>query len=62
MKLYIKLDARQSPTLAHPAAPPKMVVMAASLEKSKKNNFSLIVYKHSSTNPENLAKIGSVDF
>jgi len=32
------------------------------LEESKKNNFRLIIYSLSPTNPENLAKIGPVDF
>jgi len=32
------------------------------LERSRKTNFSLIVYGHSSSNSENLAKIGPGDF
>jgi len=35
--------------------------MATSLEGSK-TNFKLIIYSHSFTNLENLAKIGRVDF
>jgi len=31
------------------------------LRDRKKTNFRLIIYSHSSTNPENFAKIGSVD-
>jgi len=40
----------------------KLVVMATSPEKAKKNNFRLIIYSRSSTNPENLATVGPVDF
>jgi len=39
-----------------------MVAMAMSLEGQKKTNLRLIVYGHSSANPENLAKIGLIDF
>jgi len=35
--------------------------MATSLEESK-NNFRLIIYSRSFSDPENLAKIGLVDF
>ena len=30
------------------------------MKDRKKTNFRLIIYSHSSTNPENLAKIGPV--
>ena len=30
--------------------------------RGQRTNFRLIVYSHCSTNPENLAKIGPVDF
>ena len=36
--------------------------MAMSLEGQKKTNLRLIIYGHSSANPENLAKIGLIDF
>ena len=35
--------------------------MAKSFE-GRKTNFRLIIYSHSSINPENLAKVGPVDF
>jgi len=41
--------------------PKKLVVAATSLE-DRKTNFRLITYSGSPTNPENLAKFGSVDF
>jgi len=62
------VDARQWPTLARPAAPlaacvqrqQKLFAMATSLEGSK-NSFQIDhIYSHSSTNPEDLAKIGPV--
>jgi len=39
-----------------------LVAVATSFGGSKKTNFRLIIYSHSSTNPENLAKIGPADF
>jgi len=38
----------------------KLAASTTSFEGSKKTNFRLIIYSHSSTNPENLAKIGPV--
>jgi len=39
----------------------KLVAMATSLGGSE-NYIQMVIYSHSSTNPDNLAKIGSVDF
>jgi len=66
--VIIKLDAGQRPTLARPAAPlaawvwqqQKLVAVATFF--GSKTDFRLTVYSHSSTNPENLAKIGLVNF
>ena len=71
----LKLDAEQSPTLAHPAAPLATCVLRHSCTKTnkiwltrqrplrhQKTNFRLIIYNHNYTNPKNLAKIGWVDF
>jgi len=30
--------------------------------RDRKTNFTLIIYSHSSTNPENLAEVGPVNF
>jgi len=40
---------------------PSMIAMATSLEGSK-TNFGLVIYSYGSINPENLVKIGLVDF
>jgi len=64
----MKLDAGQSPMLAHPAAPlaacvqQNLIAMVTSIDWSK-NKFQIDhLQPYSSTNPENLAKIGSGDF
>jgi len=65
----------QSPTLARPAAPPAACVQRHQCIKTdkmwlpwqrplmdRKIYFRLIIYSRSSTDPENLATIGPVDF
>ena len=72
---YYPLDAGQYPTLARPAAPlaacvqrhpctktNKIWLPRQCLLRDQKTNFRLIIHSHSSANPENLAKIGPVDF
>ena len=64
------LHAGQCPTLVHPtvsltsclcpAAIISLWTKPTKIERSK-NNFRWIIYGHSSTNPENLAKIGLVE-
>jgi len=69
-----KLDAGQSPTLAHLAAPLAVCVQQYPYNTTKvgchgnvpcdieKNNFRLIIYSNSFTNHHNLANIGLVYF
>jgi len=40
----------------------KLVAMATSFELDRKPNFKLIIYNHTSTNPVNLANMGTEDF
>ena len=59
------ISCREKPNVSRPGcatshlhpATTKLVSMATSPGGSKRNNFRFIIYNHSSTNPENLAKI-----
>jgi len=72
----LTIDARQSPTLARPAAPLAACVQRiSSVDNTDKNwlswqrplsdrktNFKLVIHMHSSISHQNLAKIGPVHF
>jgi len=72
----LTIDARQSPTLARPAAPLAACVQRiSSVDNTDKNwlswqrplsdrktNFRLVIHMHSSISLQNLAKIGPVHF